>query len=103
MEEKIINRLYSLLEKGNLDRETRVALRLILDLESRFGGEKYGVYEVCTWDDVNYTKIASFENEWEANNLRDLLNTYRRRCNYNPDPICYCVMSDIKYLLMMSN
>ena len=61
----------------------------------------FGVYEVYTWDDVNYTKISSYDNEYDAENECKRLNEERRKHNYNPDPICYCVMSDIKYYNLM--
>lgn len=62
---------------------------------------KYGVYEVYTWDDVTYTKIASYEREQDAIDECNRLNEERRKQNYDPDPICYCVKSDIQYYNLM--
>lgn len=63
----------------------------------------FNVYEVYTWDDVSYTKISSHEKEKDANDECERLNTERRSHHYNPDPICYCVMSDLQYHLMVKN
>lgn len=63
----------------------------------------FNVYEVYTWDDVTYTKISSHKKEIDAKKESDRLNAERRSKNYNPDPICYCVMSDLQYYLMMKN
>lgn len=61
----------------------------------------YNVYKVYTWDDVTYTKVSSYEEEIDAQKECERLNTERRSKNYNPDPICYCVMSDLQYSLLM--
>lgn len=62
----------------------------------------YNVYKVCTWDDVSYTKVSSFEKKEDAEKEAERLNIERRSHNYNPDPICYCVKSDMEYYLMMN-
>lgn len=61
----------------------------------------YNVYEVFTWDDVNYEKVASFEEESDAKVHCDLLNKEHRENIKEPDPICYCVLSDVQYYLLM--
>lgn len=38
----------------------------------------YNVYEVYTWDDVDYRKVASFEKESDAFTHCDLLNKEHR-------------------------
>ena len=38
----------------------------------------YNVYEVYTWDDVDYRKVASFEKESDAFTHCDLLNKEQR-------------------------
>ena len=57
----------------------------------------FNVYEVYTWDDVTYTKLSSFEKKEDAEKEAERLNAERRSHNYNPDPICYCVKSDLQY------
>ena len=61
----------------------------------------YNVYEVFTWDDVNYTKVASFEHEEDAKNHCEMLNKEHRKDAKEPDPICYCVLSDVQYYSLM--
>lgn len=61
----------------------------------------YNVYEVCTWDDVNYKKVASFEEESDANLHCDLLNKEHMEDIKEHDPICYCVLSDAQYYSLM--
>ena len=63
----------------------------------------FNVYEVYTWDDVNYTKLSSFTKKEEAEKEAERLNVERRSRNYNPDPICYCVMSDLQYNSIMND
>lgn len=71
-------------------------------------GEVWGVYEVYTWDDVNYTKKATFSSEQEAITEMEKLKEERAR-QFKPtpamphDPICYTVMSDLQYYLLMRN
>lgn len=64
----------------------------------------FNVYEVYTWDDVNYMKLSSFEKKEDAEKEAERLNTERRLDNYDsydPDPICYIVMDDVQYSLKM--
>ena len=61
----------------------------------------FNVYEVYTWDDVTYTKLSSFEKKEDAEKEAERLNAERRSHNYEPDPICYCVKSDLQYDLLM--
>lgn len=61
----------------------------------------FGVYEVYTWDDVNYIKVDEFEKKEDADNKCKELNEERRSHHYVPDPICYSVMSDIEYYKLM--
>lgn len=61
----------------------------------------YNVYEVYTWDDVTYTKVSSHEKEEDAEKECEWLKQERRNLNLEIDPITYCVMSDIKYHLLM--
>lgn len=61
----------------------------------------YGVYEVCTWDDVDYRLVASFEDEKSAIQRRDFLSNEHKKKHIDPDPICYCVLSDAQYYGMM--
>lgn len=61
----------------------------------------YNVYEVYTWDDVDYRKVASFEKESDAITHCDLLNKEHRKNAKEPDPICYCVLSDVQYYSLM--
>ena len=61
----------------------------------------YNVYEVYTWDDVNYNKVAYFDEELDANVYCDLLNKKHREDIKEPDPICYCVLSDAQYYSLM--
>lgn len=63
----------------------------------------FNVYEVCTWDDVTYTEVSSYDKEIDAKKECDRLNVERRSKKYNPDPICYCVMSDLQYYLLMKD
>lgn len=61
----------------------------------------FNVYEVYTWDDVNYMKLSSFEKKEDAEKEAARLNAERRSHNYEPDTICYCVMSDLQYDLLI--
>lgn len=61
----------------------------------------YNVYEVYTWDDVDYRKVASFEEEPDALIHCDLLNKEHRENAKEPDPICYRVLSDAQYYSLM--
>lgn len=63
----------------------------------------FNVYEVYTWDDVDYKKLSSHEKEEDAIIECERLKEERRKHNYNPDPVTYCVMSDIQYHLLMKN
>ena len=63
----------------------------------------FNVYEVYTWDDVSYTKLASFEKKEDAEKEAARLNAERRSHNYEPELICYCVKSDLQYDLLMEN
>ena len=61
----------------------------------------YNVYKVYTWDDVNYSEVASFKEESDVNAHCDLLNKEHRKDMKEPDPICYCVLSDAQYYSLM--
>ena len=61
----------------------------------------YNVYRVCTWDDVTYTEVSSHETKEVAEKECERLIQERRKLNLEIDPITYCVMSDIKYDLLM--
>lgn len=63
----------------------------------------FNVYEVYTLDDVSYTKLSSFEKKEDAEKEAARLNAERRSHNYEPDPVCYCVKSDLQYDLLMEN
>ena len=45
----------------------------------------YNVYEVYTWDDVDYRKVASFEKESDAFTHCDLLNKEHREKAKEPE------------------
>ena len=62
----------------------------------------YNVYEVYTWDDVSYTKLSSYEKKEDAEKQCEKLKAERHSHKYNPEPITYCVMSDIQYHLLMN-
>lgn len=63
----------------------------------------FNVYQVYTWDDVDYRKLSSHEKKEDAEKECEELKAERRSHNYNPDPITYCVMSDLQYDLMMND
>lgn len=68
----------------------------------------FGVYEVYTWDNVNYTKMAEYESQEEAEKEKQRLTDGRAKVfkpsNEMPtDCICYKVMTDIQYHLLMKN
>lgn len=66
----------------------------------------YGVYEVYTWDDVSYEKVAEYDNEKAAIKEKDRLIKKRAKV-FKPtesipyDAITYTVMSDLQYRLLM--
>lgn len=68
----------------------------------------FGVYEVYTWDDVSYTKVAEYEKEADAIKEKDRLKEERAKV-FKPsssiptDPMTYTVMSDLQYYLLMKN
>lgn len=67
----------------------------------------FGVYEVYTWDDVSYRKVAEYDKEIDAIKEKDRLEKERAKVfkptNSIPvDPMCYTVMSDLQYHLLMN-
>ena len=58
----------------------------------------FNVYRVVTWDDVSYTKEASFEKREDAENEAKRLNDEFVDRPWN---IRYCVMSDVEYHWLM--
>lgn len=68
----------------------------------------FGVYQVYTWDDVTYRKVAEFDKESDALKVRDRLAQERAKV-FKPsiyvqhDPVSYTVMSDLKYYLLMKD
>lgn len=68
----------------------------------------FGVYELCTWDDVSYTKMAEYENQDDAEKEKQRLIEERKKV-FKPsdkipvDTISYKVMSDLQYHLLMKN
>ena len=44
----------------------------------------FNVYEVCTWDDVTYTEVSSYDKEIDAKKECDRLNVEHRSKKYNP-------------------
>lgn len=61
----------------------------------------FNVYEVYTWDDVSYTKLSSHERKEDAEKECQKLNQERKAKGFDPDPVTYCVMSDLQYSLRM--
>lgn len=41
----------------------------------------FNVYEVYTWDDVNYTEVSSYEKQVDAEQECERLNQERRKLN----------------------
>lgn len=68
----------------------------------------FGVYEIYTWEEVVYTKVAEYEEESDAIKEKDRLKEERAKV-FKPsssiptDPITYKVMSDFQYYLLMKN
>lgn len=58
----------------------------------------FNVYEIYTWDDVNYIKKSSHETKEEAEKECTRLNAEN-----NLKAVCYCVMSDWEYKCLMSD
>lgn len=69
------------------------------------GKMKYGVYKVTIWDDVDYRKVAEFDNEEDAIKEKERLQEERKRV-FKPtkeiafDYIHYTVKSDLQYELI---
>ena len=47
--------------------------------------------------------VYEVEKKEDAEKEAARLNAERRSHNYEPDPVCYCVKSDLQYDLMMEN
>ena len=63
------------------------ALRIYGSVLNQFSMDEYN----------NYFRVVSTNTMAEA----ERLNAERRSHNYEPDPICYCVKSDLQYDLLM--
>lgn len=61
----------------------------------------FNVYEVVTRDNVTYTKISTHDNSTDAQKECDRLNKEIK--NNSIKPICYRVMSDLQYHLLMKH
>lgn len=68
----------------------------------------FGVYEIYTWDDVSYKKLAEYDKESDAILEKDRLKNERAKV-FKPtksipvDPMSYTVMSDLQYHLLMND
>lgn len=66
----------------------------------------YGLYEVYTWDEVDYTLISKHETQEEAEKEKARLEEERKKV-FKPteripvDCICYTIMTDLQYYNLM--